>query len=50
MPNSSAKRLIKHYGTTAHVGVEVEFQEFLPSAQNGGDLSDLTLPENEARW
>jgi hypothetical protein len=31
------------------VGVEVEFQEFLTSTENGGDLSDLTLPENEKK-
>jgi hypothetical protein len=41
---------MKHYGTTTHAGVDVEFQELLTSAQNGGDLSDLTLPEYVARW
>jgi len=41
---------MKHYGNTTHAGVEVEFQEFLTLAQNGVDLSDLTLPENVARW
>jgi len=40
---------MKHYGTTTNAGVEVKFQEFLTSAQNGSDLSDLTLPENVAR-
>lgn len=40
---------MKHYGNTTHAGVEVEFQEFLTSAQNEGYLSDLSLLEYVAR-